>query len=165
MRTSHAIALVVLSAACSYPPIQLSPGAAKIQVGRSDPPDNYELIGPITGQDGAGCGAMGGLGTYDRAFSRLRNQAASMGADYVAITTITEPHLASPGCFSNLFVINGMAYRKVAEAPSPIPVQTSPPSAGDNANLVEQLKQLKDLHAAGALSDEEFERAKARLLE
>jgi len=43
------------------------------------------------------------------------------------------------------------------------PPASQPPAAGGPA-LVDQLKQLSDLKAAGALSDEEFEAAKQKLL-
>jgi Short C-terminal domain len=49
-----------------------------------------------------------------------------------------------------------------AQAPPPPPPQPPPPAAGDDP--VARLKQLADLHAAGALTDEEFSQAKAKLL-
>lgn len=48
-----------------------------------------------------------------------------------------------------------------AATPAPAPTPT-PPAGG--AELVGQLKELAELHQAGALSDEEFASAKARLL-
>ncbi len=45
-----------------------------------------------------------------------------------------------------------------AQAP-PVPAQPSGP-----ASMSDQLKQLSDLHASGALSDDEFAAAKSRLL-
>jgi hypothetical protein len=48
-----------------------------------------------------------------------------------------------------------------APAP-PAPPPAPPAAAGDDT--VAQLKQLADLHSAGALNDAEFEAAKAKLL-
>jgi septal ring-binding cell division protein DamX len=38
------------------------------------------------------------------------------------------------------------------------------PATGSGGSIVDQLKQLSDLKASGALSDQEFEQAKAQLL-
>ena len=38
------------------------------------------------------------------------------------------------------------------------------PAAGGGGSIVDQLKQLSDLKSSGALSDQEFEAAKAKLL-
>jgi len=48
-------------------------------------------------------------------------------------------------------------------APAPPPAAPAPPAAAGD-DTVAQLKQLADLHGAGALSDAEFEAAKAKLL-
>jgi hypothetical protein len=46
--------------------------------------------------------------------------------------------------------------------PAPPPATPAPAAGGDDT--VAQLKQLADLHSAGALTDAEFEAAKAKLL-
>jgi len=46
-----------------------------------------------------------------------------------------------------------------SEQAAPVPRQPSGP-----ASMSDQLKQLSDLHASGALSDDEFAAAKSRLL-
>jgi hypothetical protein len=149
--------------ACASTPVPMTPEAEHVQVGRSDPTDNYELIGPITAYDGNGCGLYGRRGTYENAINALRVKAVSMGADYVSITKITEPHLANPNCFANPYVISGMVYRKTSESPSPVAIQTIEPT-GDQQDLVEKLSELHRLHQAGALTNDEYERAKTRLL-
>jgi hypothetical protein len=52
-----------------------------------------------------------------------------------------------------------------AHPPAPA-AETSPPPAGQGTggDLVGTLRELADLHASGALSDDEFERAKAKVL-
>lgn len=47
---------------------------------------------------------------------------------------------------------------------APPPPAPPAPAAAAEPSLVDQLKQLSDLKAAGALSDEEFEAAKQKLL-
>jgi hypothetical protein len=50
--------------------------------------------------------------------------------------------------------------------PEAVPDQTSPPAiVANSADLPEQLSKLGELHAGGVLDDEEFAKAKARLLD
>ena len=49
------------------------------------------------------------------------------------------------------------------EAPAAAPAAAAP-AAGGGGSIVDQLKQLSDLKSSGALSDQEFEAAKAKLL-
>ena len=165
MREFNRLVIVVflLTTSCASPPVQMTPGAEKVLVSRTDPADNFELIGPVTAQDGSGCGMYGRRGSYDDAVVAIRVKAAQMGANYVAIITITQPHRANQYCFANAYSISGMAYRKVADAPSPIQIREvgKSPVEGD---LVDKLRKLDDLRRSGALTDEEFQRAKERLL-
>jgi hypothetical protein len=46
------------------------------------------------------------------------------------------------------------------QAPSPAP----PPTSGQGTDITAELKRLADLHSQGALSDEEFAAAKAKVL-
>ena len=157
------IAVFLLTTSCASPPVQMTPDAERVLVGRTDPADNFELIGPITAQDGSGCGMYGQRGSYDNAVVSLRVKAAQMGASYVAIITITQPHRANQYCFANAYSISGMAYRKVADAPSPIQIREVGKSPVES-DLVDKLRKLDDLRRSGALTDEEFQRAKEHLL-
>src|SRR6185436_17254926 len=47
---------------------------------------------------------------------------------------------------------------------APPPAAAAAPAAGGGGSIVDQLKDLTDMKASGALSDQEFEAAKARLL-
>ena len=158
------IAASLLPGCARQPPIQLTPEAMEVEVSKFDPADNYTQLGPITAQDGSGCGYYGRRGTHNQAINRLRVTAASMGADYVTILTITQPHLVSENCFANAYTINGMAYEKTSDQPRPIQIKTVDSPTG-SPGLVEQLRQLDNLHKSGALTDEEFARAKKRLLQ
>jgi hypothetical protein len=55
-----------------------------------------------------------------------------------------------------------MQAQAAMEAQAPPPPAPAPAPAGDDT--VARLKQLADLHAAGALTDDEFAQAKAKLL-
>ena len=49
-------------------------------------------------------------------------------------------------------------------APPPAAAPAAPAAAGGGGSIVDQLKELTDMKASGALSDQEFEAAKGRLL-
>jgi hypothetical protein len=51
-----------------------------------------------------------------------------------------------------------------AAAPPPPPPQAPPPAAAPEDPTVEKINQLAQLHASGALTDEEFAAAKAKAL-
>jgi hypothetical protein len=50
------------------------------------------------------------------------------------------------------------------EAPPEQQYEAAPPPPAAPANEMDQLKQLADLHASGALTDDEFAAAKAKIL-
>ena len=104
------ILLAMLTVGCAATPVVLAPNASDIRTGKADPGGNAKELGPITGTDGGGCGLYGHRGTYERAYIQLKNRAAALGANYVQIYSISEPHL-SGGCFVNVFSISGMAYQ------------------------------------------------------
>ena len=96
---------------CVAEPIPLNPAAFQIRIGKSDPGEGYIEVGPVTATHGGGCGGFGSRGTYEGAYAILKNKAATLGADYVQIYTVSEPHPAG-GCFVNAYTITGTAYRK-----------------------------------------------------
>jgi hypothetical protein len=61
--------------------------------------------------------------------------------------------------------IASLEEQQAPPAPSPPAYQQPPPAAPAAApSMLDQLNQLTDLHTQGALSDEEFTAAKAKLL-
>jgi S1-C subfamily serine protease len=104
------LVLPVMLIGCTTTSIVLSPNASDVRTGKADPSGSTKELDPVTGADGGGCGLYGSRGTYDRAYIRLKNNAAALGANYVQIYSISEPHL-SGGCFVNVFTISGMAYK------------------------------------------------------
>src|SRR5262249_50408712 len=109
------LALLILGCAAT---VTLAPNASDIRTGKADPSGNARQLGPVTGTDGSGCGLIGYRGTPERAYTKLKNHAAALGADYVQIYSILEPHM-SGDCFSNVFTISGMAYKLNSTAESP----------------------------------------------
>ena len=153
-------ALLLLVGGCATaPPMQLTSGAENVLVAKSDPGDNYEIIGPVSGFDGEGCGGFGYLGTYERATTSLRNKTYNMGGNYAQIISLTEPHLRGD-CFDNEYVIRGTAYKKVRNQPSPTPII----EAGEET-LTKKLRELKSLFDDGILTQEEYKEQKKKLLD
>jgi hypothetical protein len=156
-----ALLIFLIFAGCTVPrpPMVLKPGAGNVMVAKSDPGNNYEIIGPISGYDGADCGGFGYYGTYERAITNLRNKTYDMGGDYAQIITLTEPHL-SGGCFDNKYSIRATVYKKVREQSSPVRIE----DAGEE-KLTKKLRELKKLLDDGVLSKQEYEIQKTKLLE
>lgn len=156
-----------LSGCASAPPLQLVAGAEKVVIARSDPGNNYEIIGPVTGIDGKGCGAFGYRGSYERAVDTLRNNTVSKGGDYAQIMTLTEPHLRAD-CFDNQYAITANAYKKVRTQPLPtlqtLPAPPPVPNSGEES-MTKKLRELKKLKDEGILTQEEFDKQKTRVLE
>lgn len=160
LKTVVLLSLILAIAGCATPQVQLTPGATNVLVAKSDPGDNYEMIGPVSGIDGKGCGIYGYRGSYERATTNLRNKTYEMGGSYAQIVSLTEPHLATGDCFDNQYTIRATAYKKVRNQPSPTPIV----EIGEE-KLTKQLRELKKLLDEGVLSKEEYENQKTKLLE
>ncbi len=143
---------------CAAPAVKLQDSGRAVKVGKSDPTDNYSELGPITAIDGSGCGGFGYRGTYDRAVVVLKNKAAALGGDYVQIFTLTEPHFR-PGCFDNVYKINGTLFKKTSESPSPVPIVET-----KKRSLAEKLRELKALLEEGIITEKEFQEQKSKIL-
>jgi hypothetical protein len=110
------VALVV--AGCSAADVLVAPDASRVQVGTRPPVGPHEQVGAVTATHGGGCGLYGRRGTYEGAVAILRNKAARLGANYVQVLRVTEPHLEGL-CMYQGFVIDGMAYRTTHAGGSP----------------------------------------------
>jgi len=118
----------MIIAACTAAEVLVAPDAPRVQVGTRSPSGAYEQIGAVTATHGGGCGLYGQRGNYEGADAILRNKAAKLGADYVHVLRVTEPHLEGI-CMYQGFVIDGMAYRlsRQGGAPAaPAPAATIP---------------------------------------
>ena len=145
-------AVMVAVAGCAgKKPADPQPGPETVRVETSHPGPGYFEIGPVTGVDGQGCGDDGKRGTRERAVSSLMKNAFAMGGTHVQVMALYEPRQMGD-CFVNLYRVSGTAYReaKAAQAPRGDPVQ--------------QLRDLQRLRQEGAITDQEYERMKARLI-
>lgn len=154
--------------------VKLIPGAENVRITRTAPPAGYHALGPVSGADGKGCGAEGYPGTHDRALGYLRNHAYTMGASYVQISKESKPH-AVPGCYDNVYTISGTAYglgsgTRAAPAQRPMPgaapMQAAPAPAAKPMvrGPARKLEELKRLHDRGLITDQEYKKAKERVL-
>lgn len=154
----------VLLVGCAGKPVVLDNLSKNVRVVKSDPGPNYIEIGPITAQDGKGCGLFGYTGTYDQAVLKIKKLAVKQDGDYVQIFTIREPHFR-PGCYDNAYTISGTLFKKsdVETADLTTVSQESEDTAGD-MTVYDRLRELMKLKNEGVISQEEFNQQKALLL-
>jgi len=101
------LSLLIL-VSCVAKPVPLGNQALQIRTGKFDPGEEYVEVGPITATHGGGCGIYGSTGSYEGAYALLKNKATTLGADYVQIYKIVEPH-SEIGCFHKAYTITGTA--------------------------------------------------------
>jgi hypothetical protein len=82
------------------------------------------------------------------------------GAGYMAGKKVAAGHEAEADQNARIDQLEQQQSAPPPAAPAP----PAPPPAAAGNDTVAQLKQLADLHTAGALNDAEFEAAKAKLL-
>lgn len=102
--------VAMVFAGCAAAQVSVAPDAIQVRTGTLTPSGRYEQLEAITAQHGGGCGLYGVRGNLEGAYSVLRNRAVQLGANYVQILRVTEPHL-EPFCMNQAFVIDGLAYR------------------------------------------------------
>ena len=151
-----AASLATLLAGCIEADLpQLTTAGTVVATGKSDPAPGTQELGPIEASNGSGCGWFGARGNFEGAMVDLRNRAAAMGANYVQIFTLTEPH-GSGFCFIDAFTIRGLAFH-VAKGPGavaiapPIAPPASPaasPPAADNGQSSAIVNSTADLRSA-----------------
>lgn len=93
----------------------------------------------------------------------LLGAAAVGGAGYFAGKKIAEGRQAQTMQDQQIAELQDqVAYQQDAAYPPPQPAPT--PAAGADSDMVTQLQELAQLHAAGVLSDDEFAAAKQKVL-
>src|SRR5262249_25198875 len=110
-----------------------APDAIQVRTGTLAPSGRYDQLGAITAKHGGGCGLYGTRGNLEGAYTILRNRTSQLGANYVQVIRVREPHL-TPFCFDNAFVIDGLAYRveltEMAAATPPAVAPTATAAGG-----------------------------------
>lgn len=125
-RACQGAALGVVLAGCAHAPPSPHTPADAVRVDKAPPPATATLVGPLRAVDGHGCGLFGTLGTYEGAVASLQSQAYALGADYVRVTRVEEPH-AEHDCVHKEYVVEGVAYRRPSapRPPAPAPAPSS----------------------------------------
>lgn len=149
------VALVFLSACASRRPEPPAPGAESVRVATSHPGVAFLELGPVTGVDGQGCGDAGKRGSRDGAIASLMKNAFSQGGTYVEVRTFNEPRQFGD-CFVNVYRINGVAYREARAAAS---------TQSGGSDVVQALREAQRLRDEGAITPQEFERLKAKIIQ
>ena len=116
LRRARIVAVVLALAGCSAAQVAVTPDASRVRVGTQPPGESYEQLSAITAKHGGGCGLYGTRGDYEGAYTILRNKATQLGADYVQVVRVTEPHLEGM-CMNQAYVIDGLAYRLPGQRP------------------------------------------------
>jgi len=129
-------------------------GAETVRVSTSHPGGSYVELGPVTGIDGRGCGDDGTRGKHDAAVSNLMANAFAMGGTHVQVQALYEPRQMGK-CFVNVYRVSGTAYRDASAA--------TPGRAG--GDVVQSLRELQTMRAQGAITQQEFEKLKAKLIQ
>ncbi len=112
---SPLVALLIVG--CSAAQVAVAPDSVNVRTGAQPPTGAYREVGAVTATHGGGCGLYGSRGSYEGAYTLLRNKAARLGANYVQILRITEPHLEGI-CAHRAYTIDGLAYSVAAINPS-----------------------------------------------
>jgi hypothetical protein len=102
----------------------VSAQAQSVHVEEGEPPAGAQLVGPISGTDGNGCGFDEARGTLRNATTALKEAAVRSGADFVKVTKVINPY-SGHDCYHQEFKLEGLAYR-VHPAVAP-PVQSTAP--------------------------------------
>lgn len=108
-RSSLLTLLLVVTTACGGKAVGPAvPGAAEVQLSDSAPPAGYVELQRLSVQSGKGCGV---LGSREDAETKLRGEAAKLGASYVRVTGVQAPR-PNYQCVKHEYKLSGVAYRK-----------------------------------------------------
>lgn len=97
--------------------LPLEPGAERVQfvdvrtMPNQQPDFEYDNLGPVVGEDGAGCGLFGYWGDREDAEARIKNATARLGGDTILFTLWQPPH-DIPLCRDNVYKIAGTAAKR-----------------------------------------------------
>jgi len=144
------ITLVILAGCAAKKPEPPAPGAETVRVGTGHPGLAFLELGPVSGVDGQGCGDSGKRGSREGAVSSLMKNTFAMGGTHVQVFALHEPRQMGD-CFVNVYRIGGTAYREAKQAPG--------------NDVVQSMRELQRLREEGAITQQEFERLKARVIQ
>jgi hypothetical protein len=149
------VVLLSLAGCSSSPPAPPKPGAETVRVSTSHPGGSFVELGPVTGIDGRGCGDDGIRGKHEGAVSDLMSNAFAMGGTHVQVIALYEPRQMGK-CFVNVYRVSGTAYRDASAAA---------PGRTGSGDVVQSLRELQTMRAQGAITQQEFDKLKAKLIQ
>ena len=149
------LVLALLPGCASRSPAPPEPGAETVRVATAHPGSSYVELGPVTGIDGRGCGEDGIRGRHDAAVSSLMKNAFAMGGTHVQVLALYEPRQMGD-CFVNVYRVSGTAYREPG---------SSPRGAQAGTDVVQQLRDLQRMRDEGAITQQEFEKLKTKIIQ
>jgi hypothetical protein len=126
-----------------------------VRVSTSHPGGSFVELGPVTGIDGRGCGDDGIRGKHEGAVSDLMSNAFAMGGTHVQVIALYEPRQMGK-CFVNVYRVSGTAYRDASAAA---------PGRTGSGDVVQSLRELQTMRAQGAITQQEFDKLKAKLIQ
>jgi hypothetical protein len=138
---------LVLGCAAKPPPVKGPADAVRVE--KEPPVAGARALGSLRATDGQGCGLFGTLGSYEGALAKLREQAYKLGADYVQITSVTEPH-PDHECVQKEYKLTGVAYRSTPPAPKPAAAPPVTSSAAASAPVTPCVTRMLEFSARGS---------------
>ncbi len=144
---------VLACAASGCTPTELTESGQQVRVGKADPADGCQEIGPVFGS-GAGGYSTTSEDKMTSAENELRNHAAEQGANYVVMDAL--------GSDVHGMTMSGRAFR-CDRLPSNVAPQGN--AAAPTADPEARLRKLKDLLDKGLITPEDYDRRRAEILQ
>jgi len=113
------------------------PGAAEVVLSERAAPAGYVEVRKVSAQSGKGCGFVGQAGSREDAESKLRGEAAKLGATFVQVTDIQVPR-PNHQCLEHEYKLSGVAYRKTVAPAGPASIAAATASAAAAPDAVVQ---------------------------
>jgi len=113
------------------------PGAAEVVLSERAAPAGYVEVRKVSAQSGKGCGFVGQAGSREDAESKLRGEAAKLGATFVQVTDIQVPR-PNHQCLEHEYKLSGVAYRKTVAPGAPASIAAATASAAAAPDAVVQ---------------------------
>lgn len=163
---------------CASKRIPLDDNLSNLTINKNHPGNDYIELGLVSGVNGSGCGIFGRRGTYEGALTVLHNKASHLGANYVQIIAIQEPHIVTD-CMDNEFKIIGKAFKKILNSKeaisessnahnqtndSPTDKKATSESPEKNLSSADEIRKLYELKQEGIITQKEFEILKSKII-
>jgi hypothetical protein len=159
MSRTTLFACVLVSLATPACAVELTDAGKMVNVGKAEPQSGCKDLGTVYGT-GSGGGYTSSEDKMRSARNDIRNNAAERGANYVSLDAL--------GSDVSGMTLSGKAYacdeapssdHSVTRRPAPVPV------AAPSATPEERLAKLKDLLDKGLITQDEYDKRRAQILQ